>query len=174
MAKINTKIGDVFSVMIDDNNKKYFQLIAYDLTQLNSDVIRAFKKKYPVGSNQELMEILNDEIEFYAHCVTKLGIKMGYWEKIGNVSNVGEINHILFRDTADYGNPQIKISQDWWVWKINEEQRRVGTLVGENQKAEIGLVINPESIVYRMRTGEYDFKAYPSYWWGNVPNLAIQ
>lgn len=163
MAKINTKIGDVFSVMIDDNNKKYFQLIAYDLTQLNSDVIRAFKKKYPVGSNQELMEILNDEIEFYVHCVTKLGIKMGYWEKIGNVSNVGEINHILFRDTADYGNPQIKISQDWWVWKINEEQRRVGTLVGENQKAEIGLVINPESIVYRMRTGEYDFKAYPSY-----------
>ena len=163
MAKANTKIGDVFSVKIDDSSKKYFQYIISDLTQLNSDVIRAFKKVYPINTNPDLSEIVNGEVEFYAHCVTKLGIKMGYWEKIANVSNVGEINHILFRDTADYGNPQIKISQDWWVWKINEEQRRVGTLVGENQKAEIGLVINPESIVYRMRTGEYDFKAYPSY-----------
>ena len=89
MTKANTKIGDVFSVKIDDSSKKYFQYIISDLTQLNSDVIRAFKKKYPVGSNQELMEILNDEIEFYAHCVTKHGIKMGYWEKIANVSNVG-------------------------------------------------------------------------------------
>lgn len=163
MARANTKIGDVFSAKIDDNNKKYFQYIVSDLTQLNSDVIRAFKKVYPINANPDLSEIINGEVEFYAHCVTKLGIKMGYWEKVGNVSDVGKTDHILFRDSGDYGNLQIKISQDWWVWKINEEQRRVGKLVGENQKAEIGLVINPESIVYRMRTGEYDFKAYPSY-----------
>lgn len=163
MARTNTKIGDIFSVKIDDSNKKYFQLIAFDLTQLNSDVIRAFKKLHPINSNPDLSDIINDEVQFYAHCITKLGIKMGYWEKIDNVPDVGQTDHILFRDSGDYGNPQIKISEDWWVWKINEEQKRVGKLTGENQKAEIGLVINPESIVYRMQTGEYDFKAYPSY-----------
>lgn len=162
MTKANTKIGDIFSVKIDDSNKKYFQLIAFDLTQLNSDVIRAFKKKYPVSSNQELMEILNDEVDFYAHCITKLGVKMGYWEKIGNVSNVGQVDHILFRDSGDYGNPQIKISQNWWVWKINQEQKQVGRLTGENQEAEIGVIMNGESIVHRMKTGKYD-GFYPDY-----------
>ena len=44
MARISTKIGDVFSVKVDENNKKYFQLVAFDLTQLNSNAIRAFKK----------------------------------------------------------------------------------------------------------------------------------
>lgn len=44
MVRVVTKVGDVFSVKLDNEMKKYFQLIAFDLTQLNSDVIRAFKK----------------------------------------------------------------------------------------------------------------------------------
>jgi hypothetical protein len=36
-------IGDVFSVPLGDGHKKYFQYVANDVTQLNSDVIRAFK-----------------------------------------------------------------------------------------------------------------------------------
>ena len=43
MARVYTKIGDVFCANLGDY-KKYFQLVAYDQTQLNSDVIRAFKK----------------------------------------------------------------------------------------------------------------------------------
>ena len=46
MARVYTKIGDVFSVKIDENSKKYFQLIAYDLTQLNSDVINKNNNTY--------------------------------------------------------------------------------------------------------------------------------
>ena len=80
MARVSTKIGDVFSVKIDENSKKYFQLVAFDLTQLNSDVIRAFKKVYPLNANSDLTEVVNGEVEFYAHCVTKIGLKMGYWE----------------------------------------------------------------------------------------------
>ena len=34
MVRIYTKIGDVFSAKTDEKTKKYFQLIAYDLTQL--------------------------------------------------------------------------------------------------------------------------------------------
>ena len=161
MARANTKIGDVFSVKINDSSKKYFQYIVSDLTQLNSDVIRAFKKVHPVNANpDDLSEIVNGEVEFYAHCVTKLGLKMGYWEKIGNTNDVGNFDDVLFRSSGD--NPQTKVSQDWWVWKINEEQRQVGKLEGENRKAEVGSVIPPDSIVHRMQTGKYDF-VYPEF-----------
>ncbi|MDR1181545.1 MAG: hypothetical protein LBL13_06175 [Bacteroidales bacterium] len=46
---------------------------------------------------------------------------------------------------------------------INGEKfTRVGKLNGENRKAEIGVVINPTSIVHRLRTGEYDI-FYPDF-----------
>ncbi|WP_434148432.1 Imm26 family immunity protein [Methylocaldum gracile subsp. desertum] len=165
MARVVTKIGDVFSVKLDDHNKGYFQYVANDLTQLNSDVVRVFKKTYPVGANPNLSEIVNDEIAFYAHCVTNLGVKMGVWEKVGKVPIVGELD-VLFRGTSDsgrkVGDAPVKISHNWYVWKINEEFRHVGKLEGENQKAEIGVVVNPFDIVHRMRTGEYEF-FYPGY-----------
>ncbi len=160
--KVNTKIGDVFSVRINEENIKYFQLIATDLTQLNSDVIRAFKKTYPLNTSPDLFEIITHEVDFYAHCVTKWGIKMGYWNKVGNISDIGKIDHILFRDSSDFGNPQVKVSQNWWIWKINEEQISVGKLTGENENAEIGIIMDPESIVHRRKTGNYD-GVYPDY-----------
>lgn len=165
MARIIIKIGDVFFAKLDDSSKKYFQYVASDLAQLNSDVIRVFKKVYPIHAEPNLSEVVKDEVEFYAHCVTKWGIKFGLWQRIGNISDVGNVN-VLFRDTNDYGSKageQIKISDKWYVWKINDEKfTRVGKLVGENQKAEIGVVVPPISIVHRMRTGKYDF-VYPEY-----------
>jgi hypothetical protein len=156
----STKTGDVFSVKIDNSNKKYFQYIVSDLTQLNSDVIRAFKKVYPLNANPDLSEIVKGYVEFYAHCVTKLGLKMGCWEKVGNIADVGNFDEVLFRSSGD--NPQMKVSQNWWIWKINEEQKLIGKLEGENKKSEIGSVIPPDSIVHRMQTGKYDF-VYPEY-----------
>jgi len=156
----NTKIGDVFSVKINDSCKKYLQYIISDLTQLNSDVIRAFKKEYPLDSNPDLKEVVKGEVQFYAHCVTKWGIKLGFWEKTGNVPDVGKMGHVLFRDSSDDGNTKIKFSDNWWLWKINEDQRFVGKLYGENRKAEIGSVIPPNGIIYRMAHGKYDF-VYP-------------
>ena len=83
---------------------------------------------------------MNGEVEFYAHCITKLGLKMGYWEYVGNIANVGKTDHVLFRNTNDYGSKpgeQIKISNNWHVWKINDNDFTwVGKLKGENRKAE--------------------------------------
>lgn len=166
MARSNTKIGDIFSVNIDNNHKKYFQYIISDLTQLNSDVIRSFRKAYPINTNPDLLEIVNGDVEFYAHCVTKLGLNMNLWEKVGNTSEVGDTTHILFRGTADYGkwigDEPIKMSIKWYVWKINEPFRNVGKLEGENRKAEIGVVVNPYDIVERIKTGKYSF-FYPNF-----------
>lgn len=165
MARIITKIGDVFSVKIDDRSKKFFQYVANDLAQLNSDVIKVFKSSYPIHAEPNLSEVVKDEVDFYAHCVTKWGVKFSLWQKIGNISDIGDVN-VLFRDTNDYGSragEQIKVSDKWYVWKINDaEFTRVGKLIGENKKAEIGVVVPPVSIIHRMRTGNYDF-VYPEY-----------
>jgi hypothetical protein len=164
MIRVYTKIGNVFSAVLDENTKKYFHLVAYDLTQLNSDVIKVFKTKYPVDEKPDLSSVVKDEADFYTHCVTKFGVKLGYWEKVGNVPNVGAID-VLFRDTNDAGSKpgeQIKLSQNWYVWKINEEFHRVGKLKGENRKAEIGVIVTPSDVIQRMKTGKYDF-FYPDF-----------
>ncbi|MBP1483854.1 Imm26 family immunity protein [Acinetobacter nosocomialis] len=159
MKKKNTKIGDIFVVKLDNGHKKYFQLIAFDVTQLNSDVIRVFKKKYSENEGLILSEIISDEVDFYAHCITIFGIKLGFWEKVGNIQEVGDVN-ILFRSSADH--PKIDISNNWWVWSVNKPQQYVGKLEGENLHAEIGSVIPPDSIVHRIKTGSYDF-IYPGF-----------
>lgn len=119
MVRVYTKIGDVFSVKLDENSKKYFQLIAYDLTQLNSDVIRAFKTVYPANEYPDLLEIVEREVGFYAHCVTKFGVKWGLWEKVGNSKNVGDTDSVLFRNTNDCtsnpGEDVVEISYNWCV-----------------------------------------------------------
>ncbi|HEX8576640.1 MAG TPA: hypothetical protein VF677_10150 [Flavobacterium sp.] len=160
MARANTKIGDVFSAKIDENKKKYFQYTVSDLTQLNSDVIRAFKKVYPLNANPELTEIVKDEVEFYAHCVTKLGLKMNLWESVGNTTEIGNTTDILFRDTNDYGTKvgeePIKVSHKWYVWRINDKNfTRVGKLEGENRKAYMGIVTNPLGIIELLKGNKY-------------------
>ena len=90
-----------------------------------------------------------------------MGYKLGFWVKVGNSSNVGTFEHILFRDTNDYGaincdNP-IKTSNNWFVWHINDVySTKVGKLTGDFRKSEIGIVFNPKSIVHRIKTGLYD------------------
>ncbi|SDM14575.1 hypothetical protein [Chryseobacterium taihuense] len=164
--KLKTKIGDVFSVPINDEEKRYMQLIAFDLTQLNSDVIRAFKKTYSINDKPILEEVIKDEIFFYAHCVTKFGIKLNLWEKVGNIENIGNIKDVIFKSTNDYGHKKgeepIKVSNDWYIWHISEDRIRVGKLDGNNRNAEIGLVVNPYDIVDRMKTGKYNF-FYPDF-----------
>lgn len=159
MKRIHTKIGDVFVVKLENGRKKYFQLVVFDLTQLNSDVIRVFKTSYSEDNKCNLSEIINDEVDFYAHCLTKWGIQLGFWEKVGKSLEVGN-NDVLFRSSSD--DPKTKISDNWWIWKVNEPQQYVGKLEGENRLAEIGSIIPPDSIVYKINTGKYDF-VYPEF-----------
>jgi len=167
MTKANTKIGDVFSVRINNTSKKYFQYVISDLTQLNSDVIRVFKKVHPIKSNPDLSEIVSGEVEFYAHCVTKLGLKMNLWKKVGNTNEVGNTTDILFRDTNDYGSKvgekPIRVSQNWHVWRINDKDfTRIGKLDGENKKAYIGIVMNPLGIMEILKGNKYPIN-YPDF-----------
>ncbi len=147
------RLGDIFGVICGDY-LKYFQYVADDMTMLNSRVIRVFKEKYPLEETPELKRVAQGEIDFYAHTSIKLGIKIGLWEKVGNAPVFGEID-VIFRDSKDYGENKVAISERWYVWRINENFRYVGKLEGENRKAEIGLVKAPIGIVERMKTGKY-------------------
>lgn len=150
--RVVTNIGDVFCAKID-NYKIYLQYIANDLSQLNSDVVRVFKKKYPLEINPDLPEIINGEVDFYAHCVTSAGIKRGLWEKVENIKEVGVIYDIMFKCKEDYTRPDIH--NDWSVWKINQETLHVGELLDEYKRSYLGLIFRPEDIIHKSKTGSY-------------------
>ncbi|AZA84535.1 hypothetical protein H3Z85_00595 [Chryseobacterium indologenes] len=165
--RVKTEIGDIFSVELENGNKKYFQYIANDRTQLNSDVIRSFKREYPARVIPDYSELLKGDIEFHAHTVINIGVKQGLYMQEGKSIVYPTLEEVLFRDTNDYGNKvgdePIKVSERWFVWKINDEGfRKVGKLEGENRIAEIGIVIPPFAIAERIRTGKYNF-VYPDF-----------
>lgn len=158
MPGVRTRKGNVFSVRVDPIRTKYFQYIANDLTQLNSDVIRAFKKIYQDESKPKLQEIVSGEVEFYAHVVVPWGIKMKLWDKVGSVPFYEEVK-VYFRASEDYGKG-IKYSEKWFIWQINGKRLFVPKPTEELRAAEIGVVVSPEDLVDRMRTGQYHF-VYP-------------
>ena len=110
-----TKIGDVFEVKISDTEKKYMQYIASDLTCLNSDVVRGFLKTYDIADKPSLDEIVSDDVDFYAHCDSRAGIKMEYWTLYGNNQDVGNVRNVTFRGTNEFGD---RISENpECIWK---------------------------------------------------------
>ena len=162
MKKVKLKTGDIFSVRMNETFKRYFQFVGNDISQLNSDVIRVFKNSYSMDESPDLRNIVNDKVDFYAHVILKLGIRMNIWINVGNVFETGNFNEVLFRDSSDYGDPNIKISNNWWIWKMNEPQKFVGNLIDVYQKAEIGVIVRPQDVVDRMCSGKYKFN-YPEY-----------
>ncbi len=161
MVKAVIRLGDVFSVDLGDRTKKYFQYVATDLTQLNSQVIRAFSKKYLMADAPALRDVVDGQIEFHAHVVIRWGIQMNLWQKVGTVKEIRPVN-MQFRDSSDYTNPEVGSVRKLFVWTVNEPTRKVGRLEGDDRHAEIGLVVSPLDILHRMRTGKYGF-GYPGY-----------
>ena len=76
IKNIRTIIGDLFEAKLEDNTKKYFQYITNDLSQLNSSVIRAFKKRYRLDEHPKLEAVIEDDIDFYAHVILRAGLEM--------------------------------------------------------------------------------------------------
>ena len=62
---------------------------------------------------------------------------------------------MLFRGSSDYGNSSVRVSYRWYVWRPNEPYKAVGRLTPELAAAELGMVIPPDAVVERIRTGKY-------------------
>ena len=64
MKRIYIKKGDVFCINIDNKEKVFFQFIITDITQLNSCVIRVFKKNIALVTPPLLMRFLKMRLIF--------------------------------------------------------------------------------------------------------------
>lgn len=95
--KVIARVGNIFCVEIDTSFKCFFQFVAYDKTQLNGQVIRVFKKRYPMEYKPDLNEIVQDEVSFYSHTVIKFGMDDNVWYKIGHCPNKGDVDNIFFK-----------------------------------------------------------------------------
>ena len=161
------KTGDIFEIDLGDDSKGYIQYIADDVTQLNSRVIRAFKKRYPKDSEPSTEEIVADDVEFFAHVYGIKEIeKRGEWKKIGKSNNIGDIKQAIFRSSHDSGtitlNSPSHISKNWYIWKIGEETRGVHSNSKLLSQTDYGSVSPASDIAVRMRTGKTEF-FHPKY-----------
>jgi hypothetical protein len=89
------------------------------------------------------------------------GTKQGLWHKVG-FRRVNRTFPMLFRDSEDYGNPSVRVSERWYVWQPNEPFQLVGRLTGDLRNAEPGVVVPPDCVIERIRTGKYGIQ-YPTY-----------
>ncbi|WP_217703302.1 hypothetical protein [Bacteroides acidifaciens] len=84
-------------------------------------------------------------------------------EKVGSISEVGDIKYIIFRDIdeSDHkeGNPFLEVSHKWYVWHIGDDDFKDIGERGKNREAEIGMAY---SVVHRIKTGKYNFY-YPGF-----------
>jgi hypothetical protein len=85
---------------------------------------------------------------------------LGLWKKCNKIE-FEYVDDMYFRISADYGNPEIRTSSEWYVWKINGKMEKTNDKMGL-EKAEIGTVINPKAVFERIENGNYRF-FYPAF-----------
>ena len=88
---------------------------------------------------------------------------MKFWQKITNQPIEKNLIVPKFRDSYDYGGMKpTRKSSNWYVWNVGESFIDVGKLNKEQQKYDIGIVINPKGLVSKIKTGEFEF-SYPDF-----------
>jgi hypothetical protein len=162
--RIVTKIGDVFCAELNGTHKCFFQYVANDFEQLNSSVIRVFRRKYPIDYKPVMDEIINGTVAFYAHTVLRAGIEFNAWSKVGKATIIDEeaTNRVLFGETSDTMVVSITDIKDvnplenWWIHRINEPAVNVGKLPEKYiDVVEIDGVLPYTMITTRMEYGYY-------------------
>ena len=152
--------GDVFCVDLK-GEFGFFQFLMLDISQLNSEVIRVFSGRYST-CNIDLLEAVRDSVQFYSHVDIRLGRQLGYWDFVGKVELEHDFEGPCFRQSDDIGNPEIKVSDRWWVWRAGKDFKYVGALNDVEKLYDIGSVKPPKEIVTRMKTGKYSY-FYPGF-----------
>jgi hypothetical protein len=161
------RLGQIYQVDVGANQVRYFWEVGADGTQLGSALIVVFKTVYPRMDAPDLEAITADEVDFYCHTFVRIGVKLGHWSKVG-FRPLNRNFAMPFRDTGDYGNPEIRVSRRWYCWEPNEPFRDVKWEPEELCKMEIGVVFPSDSVVNRIHTGVYGV-VYPAYEEGGEP-----
>lgn len=155
------RIGDIFAINLDAQSIRYMQYVADDDSQLRSNVVCVFQRVFPAGAAIDPEQLVLGEVYFHAHVFLRIGLRQKRWYKTGH-AQARDASTVLFRDTNDFGHPAVTVSKNWYVWRIGEAFTKVGELAPSIHHAEVGVVVPPDSLVHRARTGTYDF-VYPSF-----------
>lgn len=164
--RIVTKIGNVFCAEIDGKYKCFFQYVANDLSQMNSSVIRVFKRRYPMEYKPKIDDIVKDEVAFFAHTILKFGIEFGAWYKIGKSADIGEeaLSKVIFgcaQDSKFISVTKVEIVDpltNWFIWNINGPDINIGKLPKKlHDILEVGAVKSYLDILHRMKYGYYSY-----------------
>ena len=161
VSRVKLALGDIFEIHLEGDKKGYFQYIAKDSTQLDSEVVRIFSNRYSIAEEPNFSDIVSNGVQLHAHVFIKTGLRFGFWNKVGNEKIDESIVLSKFRATDDILDPSIKISKKWYVWEINQKSKYVGKLNAEQKQYTIGVVQPPQVIKKMMETGENAF-TYPS------------
>jgi hypothetical protein len=121
---------------------------------MGSAIIHVFKGDFERRSDQKIDEIVGRDVMFVAHVFLKAGYSLGLWRKIGHAAAPAQVGTV-FRTSGDFGKGSSGVSRDWYIWRVNEPQERVGALPAEYHSAEIGAVMPPQEIAERLLTGRY-------------------
>lgn len=159
--RIVTKIGNVFCVEMDGRYKCFFQYIANDIEDLNSSVIRVFRKRYQMDYKPDMDEIVAGEVAFYAHTILRVGIANGIWHKVGKSSDIGQkaLENLIFGSSLKQqydGDKEVDPRENWRVWDMKGNQLR-GIRLPKSIKdtVEVGGVLPYQCILDRIRYGYY-------------------
>jgi hypothetical protein len=149
------KFGDIYSVDLGSTGRGYFQHVADDRTQLSSNVVRVFERA--ADDHFSIDAIAKLPTAFHAHVAIPVGIKLRIWKVVAHLDLPSPIDDLRFRICNEYGRQAPKHSRDWSVWCIGKPLKRVGPLDEITRTYEIGVIVNPLSVRFRMISGRYDF-----------------
>ena len=153
MAKrVVVKPGDIFCIELEDNTKCYFQNLGKDVEQLNSNVICVFKKIYSQEAIPTCEDIVQDEVNFYAHTYIKWWVKDSDWIKVGKATIYKKMENLYFK-TFDREDGWI----EWRVWKVNHRARFYKNTFSKKlyQKCEWGEAFPDIDIVSKITKGYF-------------------
>lgn len=162
--KVSPRIGDVFSIVIDNEYKAYFQYICDDYTQVCPHIVRVFRKRFPIVHVFNANEVLKGDILFYVHAPLEHGVSLKVWEIVANYLPE-EINYEDFifcegvyeadslTDGSMFKNDPLS---HWRIWTVSGYKKNVGMLPQHLiEKVELGRPFTYRSIIERIKLGYY-------------------
>lgn len=159
-----SKIGDIYKVNSIEP-PRYFQLVAFDETQLNSDVIAVFSYSGEISekpTQQDIEQVVASGTEFFTHTVVNFGVREKLWSRIGKGKPVN-CSNAQFKQAYFPGLPKPDTSgahDDWVVWGISQEWQHIGPNISKFPQAERGEVFPAADVVYRIQNGKYPGAKY--------------
>ncbi len=153
-----SKRGEIYEIPYK-SIKRYFQLVAFDETQLNSDVIAVFNYRAKPDEKPSIDDIVDSGVEFFVHTTVNAGVRQELWHKIGKAEIV-DYSEALFKEIYDEdGMPTVEPDADsyhsWIIWHVNGDWQQIGDRVDEYPEAQLGSVYSPSSILYRIEIGRH-------------------